>query len=139
MKTVHGYFWCFCTFKLSFCQTTKQEWNLIPARRTVGIKDDTDAVNQETISQDHGAGNCSSSEKLIMLMLLVSLSQGVSDSLGVSIAGGKGSPLGDIPIFVAMIQASGVAAKTHRLKVTVWQLQVSHRDLFMAPFYFLFS
>uniref|UniRef100_A0A4W6CYE4 PATJ crumbs cell polarity complex component n=1 Tax=Lates calcarifer TaxID=8187 RepID=A0A4W6CYE4_LATCA len=39
------------------------------------------------------------------------------DSLGVSIAGGKGSPLGDIPIFIAMIQANGVAAKTHRLKV----------------------
>lgn len=43
--------------------------------------------------------------------------QGVNDSLGVSIAGGKGSPLGDIPIFIAMIQANGVAAKTHRLKV----------------------
>uniref|UniRef100_A0A3Q2CXU8 PDZ domain-containing protein n=1 Tax=Cyprinodon variegatus TaxID=28743 RepID=A0A3Q2CXU8_CYPVA len=38
-------------------------------------------------------------------------------SLGVSIAGGKGSPLGDIPIFIAMIQANGVAAKTQRLKV----------------------
>uniref|UniRef100_A0AAQ4P009 PATJ crumbs cell polarity complex component n=1 Tax=Gasterosteus aculeatus aculeatus TaxID=481459 RepID=A0AAQ4P009_GASAC len=43
--------------------------------------------------------------------------QRVSDSLGVSIAGGKGSPLGDIPIFIAMIQANGVAAKTCRLKV----------------------
>uniref|UniRef100_A0A3Q3KIE4 Uncharacterized protein n=1 Tax=Monopterus albus TaxID=43700 RepID=A0A3Q3KIE4_MONAL len=43
--------------------------------------------------------------------------QGVRDSLGVSIAGGNGSPLGDIPIFIAMIQASGVAAKTHQLKV----------------------
>ncbi|XP_031731163.1 inaD-like protein isoform X2 [Anarrhichthys ocellatus] len=43
--------------------------------------------------------------------------QSVSDSLGVSIAGGKGSPLGDIPIFIAMIQANGVAAKTHQLKV----------------------
>uniref|UniRef100_A0A8C7DY19 PATJ crumbs cell polarity complex component n=1 Tax=Oncorhynchus kisutch TaxID=8019 RepID=A0A8C7DY19_ONCKI len=45
------------------------------------------------------------------------LSQGPTDALGISIAGGKGSPLGDIPIFVAMIQANGVAAKTHRLKV----------------------
>uniref|UniRef100_A0A671SVW5 InaD-like protein n=1 Tax=Sinocyclocheilus anshuiensis TaxID=1608454 RepID=A0A671SVW5_9TELE len=35
----------------------------------------------------------------------------------VSIAGGKGSPLGDIPIFIAMIQANGMAARTHRLKV----------------------
>ncbi|TDH08987.1 hypothetical protein EPR50_G00103570, partial [Perca flavescens] len=47
----------------------------------------------------------------------VEITRSVSDSLGVSIAGGKGSPLGDIPIFIAMIQASGVAAKTHRLKV----------------------
>lgn len=47
----------------------------------------------------------------------VEIMRGVSDSLGVSIAGGKGSPLGDIPIFIAMIQANGVAAKTHRLKV----------------------
>uniref|UniRef100_A0A669D7E8 PATJ crumbs cell polarity complex component n=1 Tax=Oreochromis niloticus TaxID=8128 RepID=A0A669D7E8_ORENI len=45
------------------------------------------------------------------------VSQGLGDSLGVSVAGGKGSPLGDIPIFIAMIQASGVAAKTHQLKV----------------------
>uniref|UniRef100_A0A7N8WRI7 PATJ crumbs cell polarity complex component n=1 Tax=Mastacembelus armatus TaxID=205130 RepID=A0A7N8WRI7_9TELE len=47
----------------------------------------------------------------------VEIMRGVRDSLGVSIAGGKGSPLGDIPIFIAMIQANGVAAKTHRLKV----------------------
>uniref|UniRef100_A0A3B3D5A3 PATJ crumbs cell polarity complex component n=1 Tax=Oryzias melastigma TaxID=30732 RepID=A0A3B3D5A3_ORYME len=42
---------------------------------------------------------------------------GSTDSLGVSVAGGKGSPLGDIPIFIAMIQASGLAAKTQQLKV----------------------
>ncbi|XP_062959711.1 inaD-like protein isoform X2 [Cynocephalus volans] len=41
----------------------------------------------------------------------------LSDALGISIAGGKGSPLGDIPIFIAMIQASGVAARTQELKV----------------------
>ncbi|TMS01736.1 InaD-like protein [Larimichthys crocea] len=46
----------------------------------------------------------------------VDITRGVTDSLGVSIAGGKGSPLGDTPIFIAMIQANGVAAKTHRLK-----------------------
>uniref|UniRef100_A0AAA9SY04 PATJ crumbs cell polarity complex component n=2 Tax=Bos TaxID=9903 RepID=A0AAA9SY04_BOVIN len=40
-----------------------------------------------------------------------------SDALGISIAGGKGSPLGDIPIFIAMIQASGVAVRTQKLKV----------------------
>ncbi|XP_028855679.1 inaD-like protein isoform X3 [Denticeps clupeoides] len=47
----------------------------------------------------------------------VEITRGPSDALGISIAGGKGSPLGDIPIFVAMIQANGVAARTHRLKV----------------------
>uniref|UniRef100_H3CIZ9 PDZ domain-containing protein n=1 Tax=Tetraodon nigroviridis TaxID=99883 RepID=H3CIZ9_TETNG len=41
---------------------------------------------------------------------------GAKDSLGLSIAGGRGSPLGDIPVFIAMIQADGVAARTHRLK-----------------------
>ncbi|XP_069843281.1 inaD-like protein isoform X2 [Dipodomys merriami] len=41
----------------------------------------------------------------------------LSDALGISIAGGKGSPLGDIPIFIAMIQANGVAARSQRLKV----------------------
>ncbi|XP_031233763.1 inaD-like protein isoform X2 [Mastomys coucha] len=41
----------------------------------------------------------------------------LSDALGISIAGGRGSPLGDIPIFIAMIQNSGVAARTQKLKV----------------------
>ncbi|XP_042179620.1 inaD-like protein [Oncorhynchus tshawytscha] len=47
----------------------------------------------------------------------VEITRGPTDALGISIAGGKDSPLGDIPIFLAMIQANGVAAKTHRLKV----------------------
>ncbi|XP_023370870.1 inaD-like protein [Otolemur garnettii] len=45
------------------------------------------------------------------------LFQELGDALGISIAGGKGSPLGDIPVFIAMIQASGVAARTQKLKV----------------------
>ncbi|GCC23366.1 hypothetical protein chiPu_0001760 [Chiloscyllium punctatum] len=47
----------------------------------------------------------------------VEITRGPSDPLGISIAGGKGSPLGDVPIFIAMIQASGVAARTQKLKV----------------------
>lgn len=47
----------------------------------------------------------------------VEISRGPNDALGISIAGGKGSPLGDIPVFIAMIQASGVAARTNKLKV----------------------
>ncbi|XP_073400729.1 inaD-like protein isoform X2 [Dendrobates tinctorius] len=48
---------------------------------------------------------------------VVEISRGPNDALGISIAGGKGSPLGDIPVFIAMIQASGVAARTSKLKV----------------------
>ncbi|KAF1447952.1 InaD-like protein, partial [Pygoscelis papua] len=47
----------------------------------------------------------------------VEITRGPNDALGISIAGGKGSPLGDIPIFIAMIQASGVAARTQKLRV----------------------
>ncbi|NXN20821.1 INADL protein, partial [Nycticryphes semicollaris] len=47
----------------------------------------------------------------------VEITRGPNDALGISIAGGKGSPLGDTPIFIAMIQASGVAARTQRLRV----------------------
>ncbi|XP_071437691.1 multiple PDZ domain protein isoform X2 [Pithys albifrons albifrons] len=39
------------------------------------------------------------------------------DSLGVSIAGGVGSPLGDVPIFIAMMHPNGVAAQTQKLRV----------------------
>ncbi|XP_008433963.1 multiple PDZ domain protein isoform X10 [Poecilia reticulata] len=34
------------------------------------------------------------------------------DTLGISIAGGVGSPLGDIPIFIAMMNPNGLAAQT---------------------------
>ncbi|NWX46643.1 INADL protein, partial [Steatornis caripensis] len=47
----------------------------------------------------------------------VEITRGPNDALGISIAGGKGSPLGDTPVFIAMIQASGVAARTQRLRV----------------------
>nr|XP_040039864.1 inaD-like protein isoform X2 [Gasterosteus aculeatus aculeatus] len=61
--------------------------------------------------------SCSNSTGPEAGLRTVEITRRVSDSLGVSIAGGKGSPLGDIPIFIAMIQANGVAAKTCRLKV----------------------
>lgn len=47
----------------------------------------------------------------------VEFTKGPSDSLGISIAGGVGSPLGDIPIFIAMMNPIGVAAQTQKLKV----------------------
>uniref|UniRef100_A0A452V1Q5 Multiple PDZ domain protein n=1 Tax=Ursus maritimus TaxID=29073 RepID=A0A452V1Q5_URSMA len=42
---------------------------------------------------------------------------GPTDSLGISIAGGVGSPLGDVPIFIAMMHPNGVAAQTQKLRV----------------------
>ncbi|XP_033996753.1 multiple PDZ domain protein-like [Trematomus bernacchii] len=70
--------------------------------------------NMETISDITSSSNSTGVDAGIRT---VEITRTVSDSLGVSIAGGKGSPLGDIPIFIAMIQANGVAAKTHKLKV----------------------
>ncbi|XP_074022453.1 multiple PDZ domain protein [Numenius arquata] len=47
----------------------------------------------------------------------VEIKKGPADSLGVSIAGGVGSPLGDVPIFIAMMHPNGLAAQTQKLRV----------------------
>ncbi|XP_013371771.1 PREDICTED: multiple PDZ domain protein isoform X3 [Chinchilla lanigera] len=47
----------------------------------------------------------------------VEIKKGPSDSLGISVAGGMGSPLGDVPIFIAMMHPNGVAAQTQKLRV----------------------
>uniref|UniRef100_A0A671WST2 Multiple PDZ domain protein n=1 Tax=Sparus aurata TaxID=8175 RepID=A0A671WST2_SPAAU len=47
----------------------------------------------------------------------VEFTKGPNESLGISIAGGVGSPLGDIPIFIAMMNPVGVAAQTQKLKI----------------------
>ncbi|NWS12088.1 MPDZ protein, partial [Pachyramphus minor] len=47
----------------------------------------------------------------------VEIKKSPTDSLGVSIAGGVGSPLGDVPIFIAMMHPNGVAAQTQKLRV----------------------
>lgn len=54
--------------------------------------------------------------------------QGANDSLGISIAGGVGSPLGDVPIFIAMMNPTGLAAQTQKLKVGFYGN--SYRSLF---------
>ena len=41
-----------------------------------------------------------------------------SGSLGLSIAGGMGSPLGDVPIIIASMQYDGAAARTGKLTVS---------------------
>ncbi|KAJ8262304.1 hypothetical protein GJAV_G00164950 [Gymnothorax javanicus] len=40
-----------------------------------------------------------------------------ADSLGISIAGGLGSPIGEVPIFIAMMHPTGLAAQTQKLKI----------------------
>uniref|UniRef100_A0A671Y632 PDZ domain-containing protein n=1 Tax=Sparus aurata TaxID=8175 RepID=A0A671Y632_SPAAU len=44
-------------------------------------------------------------------------SQGPRDSLGITVAGGVGSPHGDVPVFIATMDADGPAAKTQQLQV----------------------
>lgn len=43
--------------------------------------------------------------------------QGRSDSLGISVAGGVGSPHGNAPLFIAAMDTNGLAAKTQQLQV----------------------
>uniref|UniRef100_A0A8C8SS83 PATJ crumbs cell polarity complex component n=1 Tax=Pelusios castaneus TaxID=367368 RepID=A0A8C8SS83_9SAUR len=73
--------------------------------------------SQKTSQSSQVSDNCISRHEVSVVRMAFSSFQGPNDALGISIAGGKGSPLGDIPIFIAMIQASGVAARTQRLKV----------------------
>nr|XP_061816193.1 multiple PDZ domain protein-like [Nerophis lumbriciformis] len=72
------------------------------------------------VTSDSGSGpnkRCASQEEHQDEVRTVEFTKGPSDSLGVSIAGGVGSPLGDIPIFIAMMNPVGLAAQTQNLKV----------------------
>uniref|UniRef100_A0A803Y5R9 Multiple PDZ domain protein n=1 Tax=Meleagris gallopavo TaxID=9103 RepID=A0A803Y5R9_MELGA len=60
---------------------------------------------------------CLTAASEIQGLRTVEIKKGPADSLGVSIAGGVGSPLGDIPIFIAMMHPNGVAAHTQKLRV----------------------
>uniref|UniRef100_A0A8C7VYA7 Multiple PDZ domain crumbs cell polarity complex component n=1 Tax=Oncorhynchus mykiss TaxID=8022 RepID=A0A8C7VYA7_ONCMY len=63
-------------------------------------------------------GRCLSDiPKIGLLSNICSFRTGLTDSLGISIAGGVGSPLGDVPIFIAMMNPTGLAAQTHKLKI----------------------
>ncbi|XP_041076951.1 multiple PDZ domain protein isoform X11 [Polyodon spathula] len=64
---------------------------------------------------DNGQKSHTSSE--LEVLRTVEFTKGPTDSLGISIAGGVGSPLGDVPIFIAMMHPTGVAAQTQKLKV----------------------
>ncbi|KAG8437100.1 hypothetical protein GDO86_007977 [Hymenochirus boettgeri] len=85
--------------------------------------------------QDSTSSKKSSSDSLQKILgtemgsRTVEITRGPNDALGISIAGGKGSPLGDIPVFIAMIQASGVAARTHKLKVGDRLISINQQPL----------
>ena len=49
----------------------------------------------------------------------VMIDRDASGSLGLSIAGGMGSPLGDVPIIIASMQYDGAAARTGKLTVSI--------------------
>ncbi|XP_064346272.1 multiple PDZ domain protein isoform X2 [Camelus dromedarius] len=65
--------------------------------------------------ESHSKKNALASE--IQGLRTVEIKKGPADSLGISIAGGVGSPLGDVPIFIAMMHPNGVAAQTQKLRV----------------------
>ncbi|MCJ8749016.1 hypothetical protein PDJAM_G00171360 [Pangasius djambal] len=68
-------------------------------------------------SQEDFENSHRSQESLDQDIRTVELSKGPSESLGISIAGGVGSPLGDVPIFIAMMNPAGLAAQTQKFRV----------------------
>ncbi|MEE6459122.1 hypothetical protein FKM82_000549 [Ascaphus truei] len=74
-------------------------------------------VSGSTPPESFDCGSKKNDASEIQGLRTVEIKKGPSDSLGVSIAGGVGSPLGDVPIFIAMMQANGVVAQTQKLRV----------------------
>nr|XP_045001807.1 multiple PDZ domain protein isoform X4 [Jaculus jaculus] len=72
-------------------------------------------INTSEALESNSKKNTLSSE--IQGLRTVEIKKGPTDSLGISIAGGVGSPLGDVPIFIAMMHPTGVAAQTQKLRV----------------------
>ncbi|MEJ1282801.1 multiple PDZ domain protein [Cricetulus griseus] len=72
-------------------------------------------INASESLESNSKKNALASE--IQGLRTVEIKKGPSDSLGISIAGGVGSPLGDVPIFIAMMHPNGVAAQTQKLRV----------------------
>ncbi|KAI4894759.1 hypothetical protein NFI96_029286 [Prochilodus magdalenae] len=92
--------------------TTNSNPGAPPASTTISPPSQPLSTTRRTVHEPNSKGSGSETG-----LRTVEITRGPTDALGISIAGGKGSPLGDIPIFIAMIQANGVAARTHRLKV----------------------
>ncbi|XP_031233602.1 multiple PDZ domain protein isoform X7 [Mastomys coucha] len=72
-------------------------------------------INTSDSLESNAKKNALASE--IQGLRTVEIKKGPADSLGLSIAGGVGSLLGDVPIFIAMMHPNGVAAQTQKLRV----------------------
>ncbi|XP_034359604.1 multiple PDZ domain protein isoform X3 [Arvicanthis niloticus] len=72
-------------------------------------------INTSESLESNAKKNALASE--IQGLRTVEIKKGPADCLGLSIAGGVGSPLGDVPIFIAMMHPNGVAAQTQKLRV----------------------
>ncbi|XP_069553515.1 multiple PDZ domain protein [Brachyistius frenatus] len=62
---------------------------------------------------DNRTGSSSSQEFDIRKIII---KKGPCDSLGISVAGGVGSPHGNVPLFIATMDTNGLAAKTQQLQ-----------------------
>ncbi|KAJ8000543.1 hypothetical protein DPEC_G00181200 [Dallia pectoralis] len=56
----------------------------------------------------------------------VVIHKGPGDSLGLGVAGGVGSPQGDLPLFIASIAPTGLAARTHLINVGEYIVSINH-------------
>ncbi|XP_029115128.1 multiple PDZ domain protein-like [Scleropages formosus] len=78
--------------------------------------------NSETGSYEDASCNLSGDGSLqasgdCLDIRTVSFTKGPTNSLGISVAGGVGSSLGDVPIFVATMHPAGLAAQSQALEV----------------------
>ncbi|XP_045076081.1 multiple PDZ domain protein-like, partial [Coregonus clupeaformis] len=55
----------------------------------------------------------------------VVIHKGPCDSLGLSVAGGVGSPHGDVPLFIATMDPIGLAARTHQIYVGDFMVSIN--------------
>ncbi|XP_055766435.1 multiple PDZ domain protein-like [Salvelinus fontinalis] len=55
----------------------------------------------------------------------VVIHQGPCDSLGLSVAGGVGSPHGDIPLFISTMDPDGLAARSHQIYVGDFMVSIN--------------
>ncbi|XP_037114962.1 multiple PDZ domain protein isoform X3 [Syngnathus acus] len=90
-------------FKLCFIQSEDSDSStLTPSSSSVSQQRETE---HRTSFEDYPA------------LRKVVIKKGPRDSLGITLAGGVGSPHGNVPLFIATMDTSGSAAKTQQLKL----------------------